>query len=57
MAEGQWLQLISLLAVLALVGPGAYAMYRKHGNALPNIAIWLALALGAALLYLLFESN
>ena len=57
MVEWQWQQLIYLLAFLALVGPGAYALYRKHGNALPNIAIWLALALGAALLYLLFGTR
>lgn len=54
MGEWDWLRLTYLLAVLALVGPSAYALQRGRGTALTHAAIWLALALAAALLYRVF---
>lgn len=51
------LQLIALLMVLALVVPG-FIRWHKHapqGSTLKYVAVWLAIALIAAILYRLFN--
>ncbi|MBO0334495.1 hypothetical protein J0X12_12780 [Sneathiella sp. CAU 1612] len=56
MSEGQILQLVAMVMVLALVLPGFLYYTRRTGKAvlLRNIAIWLAVALVVAFLYKTF---
>ena len=49
--EFNWLSLTYLLAVLALVAPGAWYLNRGRGTVLTSVAVWLGLAVLAALLY------
>lgn len=59
MTEGQILQLIALIMVLGLVLPGFLYYTRRTGKAvlLRNIALWLALFVGIAVIYRLFGGN
>lgn len=51
MSEFEWRHLIYLLLVLLLVAPAILHRKIRGREILRNIALWLALALGAALLY------
>ena len=54
MPQFEWLQILYLIGVLALIGPAAWAMNRRRPNALRFVALWLAIAAGLAVAYRLF---
>lgn len=47
------LRLVYLLAVLAILSPLLFVIFRERNALLRNIAVWLGVATAAALLYLL----
>lgn len=51
MTDWGWHRLLYLLAVLLVVAPGAYWLNRNNRNWLRHIAVWLAIAVGVALIY------
>jgi len=54
MQEFQWMQLVYVAGLLLLIGPAAIALNRRGSVALRNIAIWLGIAVVAALAYRTF---
>ncbi len=55
MPHFEWLQILYLIGVLALIGPAAWAMNRRRPGALRFVALWLAIAAALAIAYHLFE--
>ena len=54
MQDFQWLHLVYLLGVMILVGPAFFYAIRNRSQALKNVAIWLAIAVAVAALYMVF---
>ena len=52
MDEFQWQRLIYVLAILVLVGPGAWWLWRAHGKFWRDIALWGGIVAAVILLYL-----
>lgn len=57
MEEHQWMRLVYLLALLVVIGPGILAFRWNTTSILRNIAIWLAIGVGAALAYKIFNPS
>ncbi len=52
MGEFEWQHLLYLLAVLVLVGPGAWWLWRAHGKFWRDVALWGGVVVAVILLYL-----
>ncbi len=47
------MRLVYLLGVLLLISPALFMVFRERSALLRNLAIWMGVAVSAALLYLL----
>ena len=56
MQQDDWLRLIYLLALLALIGPGIWAMSRRRGTIAAYLAIWAIIGAAIFLAAMLYQS-
>ncbi len=57
MERFQWLQVLYLIGVLALVGPAVWVMSRRRRGVLRYVTLWLTIAVAIAVAYRLFEAR
>ncbi len=57
MEQFQWLQVLYLIGVLALVGPAVWVVSRRRPGVLRYVTLWLAIAVAVAVAYRLFEAR
>jgi hypothetical protein len=51
------MRLVYLLGVLLVLSPALFMLFRERSVLLRNLAIWLGVAVSAALLYLLLQGT